>query len=92
MQLNHKQVHDSQWQAYKRLESIPEFVPDPRIPEVRSVLGLGWLWRGLLHLLVDELVAEQQVEYLERCWELDVSGQSEKSPSNSLHRLWVLMD
>lgn len=90
--LSHSSIHDSQWQAYKRLEAIPDFVRDPRIPEFRSIFGLGRLWRGLLHLLVDELVDEQQVEYLERCWALDVSGQSKKSPDHSLHRLWILME
>jgi hypothetical protein len=59
------QLSDLKWQTYQRLEMLP-----PQM--VRSVpiftFGLRQIWRGLLGLLVAELVdKEQQVDYLEHC-------------------------
>jgi hypothetical protein len=89
--LSHQSDSESQWQAYQRLELIPDSVSQPTLAATTPTWGLGWLWRGLLHLLMDELVVEQQVEYLERCWYHNASEQKHDS-RNTLQRLWVLME
>lgn len=81
-----------QWQTYKQLELIPDSVPNPYASGSAFTFGLSLAWRSLLSLLMDELVDEQQVEYIERCWTLNEFGQGDKSPSSPLQRLWVLMN
>jgi hypothetical protein len=63
--------NDSRWQFYKRLELLSDSTPNPDQTIFKINLGLAFVWRSLLSLLVDELVNEQRVEYLERCWMLD---------------------
>lgn len=79
----------SQWQLYKQLELIPDSVPNP---QTHSKLGLSWVWRSLIELLIDELIDEQEVDYLERCWTLEESEAVQQSPSKTLQRLWILMN
>jgi len=87
----HQPVDDAQWHNYKQLELISESVPNPSTHRNPIRTGLNIAWRSLLALLVDELIEEQQVEYLERCWSLNELGERERS-SSSLHRLWALME
>jgi hypothetical protein len=57
-------TNDSQWTAYRQLEQIRDSVPNPNRRTNRLASCLNPVWRSLLALLMDELVAEQQVEYL----------------------------
>ena len=84
-------TNNAQWQTYKHLELIPDSVPNPDASVSAFTFGLNLAWRSLLSLLMDELVDEQQVEYIERCWALNESGQR-ANPSSPLQRLWVLMN
>jgi len=83
---------DAKWRTYKHLELIPESVSNPSHPPHPLVSGLNVFWRPLLALLIEELVAEQRIEYLSRCWLLDEFNQPGPSLPNSLRRLWVLME
>ncbi|WNZ24931.1 hypothetical protein HJG54_20135 [Leptolyngbya sp. NK1-12] len=87
--LDQGSILDCQWQRYRQLELLPESVPNPYL---ENTFGLGWLWRGFVKALVDELIEEQQVDYLNRCWSLDEFGEAEASPPHSLQRLWKLMN
>lgn len=78
----------TQWQEYCRLEGLPETAPHPYRRSLEFTFGLRRFWKGLLSLLVDELVEEQRVDYLERCW----SDPSASSKTKSLKQLCVLMD
>lgn len=81
-----------QWQTYQQLELIPGAVPRP-VTSALSTLGLNWVWRSLIALLVDELVTtEQQIAYLDRCWAAPDLEQPEASGVRTLKRLWLLMD
>lgn len=90
--LNPSLKNSSQWNVYKRLELIPESVSQPADRPSHFISGLNLLWRPLLGLLIEELVEEQRVEYLDRCWSLNEFGKGEKSPTNSLQRFWVLIN
>ncbi|WP_143467486.1 hypothetical protein [Leptolyngbya ohadii] len=87
----HRTVDESRWHLYKQLELLPASVPNPANKDNPFAIGLNALWRPLLGLLMDELVEEQQVEYLDRCWALNEWGEDQNSAS-SLRRLWVLME
>ncbi|WP_421659441.1 hypothetical protein [Leptothermofonsia sp. ETS-13] len=92
--LNRHQADRDRWHLYKKLELIPDAVnyTHSNVSNVSYLPVFSWFWRWMLQLLVDELVdQEQQVEYLERCGLLDIFGKSDKSPSSSLQRLWLLM-
>jgi len=67
--LNRNLEASQQWQSYKQLELVPDSTPAPQPSKID--LGIPFLWRSLLSLLIDELVDEQRVEYLERCWTVD---------------------
>lgn len=90
--LNHRLTQRSQWAVYQQLEQIPETVDNPADGANPVISGLNLLWRPFLALLIDELIEEQRVEYLDRCWSLNEFGQGERSSSSSLQRLWVLMN
>lgn len=79
-----------QWQVYRQLELISDSVPKPDTNSFK--FGLNFLWRGLLNLLAEELVDEQRVEYLDRCWARDETDLAKPSPTTTLQRLWVLME
>ncbi|MGB3536422.1 MAG: hypothetical protein WBA13_23245 [Microcoleaceae cyanobacterium] len=88
--MTHKSIKcatDSAWETYKRLEGLPTDLPQPPSPHV--TLGTQYLWRKLLDLLADELVYDQQVEFLERCWLQDYSFCQKPV---SLQQLWTLMN
>jgi hypothetical protein len=89
--LRHNITNGDRWQTYKQLELIPDTVLKSSPNKPRFLFGLGIAWQTLLSLLVDELVEEQQIEYLERCWQLDF-GQNKQSNSSFLRKLWMLMD
>jgi hypothetical protein len=78
------------WHIYRRLELISDSVPEPHSSAFK--FGLGFLWRGLLSLLAAELVDEQRVEYLDRCWARDETELMHQSPTATLQRLWTLME
>jgi hypothetical protein len=60
------------WQRYKELEILPDFIPDPSIEAGTFMYPLREAWRILLNVLADELVYEQQIEFLERCLAQDL--------------------
>ena len=87
----HNTTSGSQWDAYQELELIPS----GSNPAHRKHSFTSWLnvvWRPLLALLIDELVEEQRVEYLDRCWSLQASDDGNRSTTNSLQRFWNLID
>lgn len=83
---------NSQWRTYQQLELIPGTIANPAHQTNPLTSTLNLLWRPLLGLLMDELVEEQQVEYLDRCWSLNKFGEQEQSVSNSLQRFWTLIN
>lgn len=85
------EINYQKWKAYKRLELIPEIVPSLNSNQIAIRLGFDRAWRLLITLLLDELVIEQQVEYLDRCWALNNLEESQRSPSKTLQRLLTLM-
>jgi hypothetical protein len=90
--IHRKTTNKFQWQAYKELELIPDFLPYPQVNKPSFAFGLEEVWRLLIIALTQELVYEQQVEYLERCWMLDVFEPDNAAITNMLHRLWALME
>jgi hypothetical protein len=88
----HNPVNNTQWNRYRQLELLPNTVPNPASYRNPLTFGLNVVWRSLLALLIDELVEEQRVEYLERCWSLNEFGEGDQSSSNSLQRFWVLIE
>ncbi|MBD2313658.1 hypothetical protein H6G20_18480 [Desertifilum sp. FACHB-1129] len=90
--ISHNPTQGYHWQLYKRLELISSRVPDPRRSRLQLKWGVDLAWRSLLNLLVDELIEEQQVEYLERCWALDESKETQASLTQAVKRLWRLME
>ncbi len=88
MKPNTSVTTQSQWQEYCRLEGLPETSPHPYLESPKFTFGLRRFWKGLLSLLVDELVEDQRIDYLERCW----SDSSALSRTRSLKQLCVLMD
>lgn len=81
----------AQWRTYQQLELIPETIPNPAEQANPLASTLNLLWRPLLGLLIDELIEEQRVEYLDRCWALNQFDE-EQSVSNSLQRFWTLIN
>jgi hypothetical protein len=79
--LNHDSGSGHQWQSYKQLELLSDLTPAP-VPS-RVNLGIPFLWRSLLSILMDELVHEQRVDYLERCWMAD-----QAYPGSPIRRPW----
>jgi hypothetical protein len=89
---NRSLTHSAQWQAYRQLELIPDSVPNPAEQTHYLAAGLNPFWRKLLALLIDELVEEQRVEYLDRCWSLTEYDLKEQAASSTLQRLWFLIN
>lgn len=82
-----------QWKVYQQLELIPETIPDPARQSNPLVSGLNsFLWRPLLALLMEELILEQQMEYLERCWFLNQLDEQQQPLAHSLQRFWSLIN
>lgn len=82
----------SQWRSYQQLELIPEMISNPVDRANPFTSALNKLWRPLLNLLMDELVEEQRVEYLDRCWALDEFDEADPLSSKSLQRFWTLIN
>lgn len=80
----------NQWQLYKQLELIPDSVSQSPTKQTVVVFPLKIVWRVLINALANELVYEQQVEYLERCL---AQSQTELHPTNNTwHSLWNLIE
>lgn len=81
------------WKIYRELELIPVSVSDPRTNKPTFTFGLDRMWRLLIIKLTQELVYyDQQVEYLERCWTVEQFEPDGNTDSNTLQRLWRLMN
>jgi hypothetical protein len=78
----HNISNSDRWQNYQQLELIPDTVSKPDSNRLRFWFGLDLAWQILLSLLADELVEEQQIEYLEH----------KRDNSSSLQKLWKLMN
>ncbi|MBE9181417.1 hypothetical protein IQ268_22910 [Oculatella sp. LEGE 06141] len=89
---HHTATTPSQWHLYKQLELIPESVQIPHNAMWNFTFGLRQTWRWLLIVLTYELIDEQQVDYLERCWALNETIEENDSPVGTLQRLWTLME
>lgn len=89
--LSHNLTNDSQWQNYKQLELIPNSAKNPYNTSPSFLFGFAIAWRKLISLLMDELVEEQKIEYLERCWFLEQFAEQKESPSKSLQRFLTLL-
>ena len=76
------------WEAYKQLELVPDTIDNPNSHRGGFKFGIDRVWRTLIALLVDELVTEQQVDYLDRCWDAD---EKDRSPSKMLQRFLTLI-
>lgn len=85
---NNTSVDRDRWEAYKQLELISDRIDNPDRYRGGFKFGIDRVWRTLLGLLMDELVTEQQVEYLDRCWDDDVK---DRSPSKTLQRFLTLI-
>ena len=71
---------------------IPNSVPNPHANKLSFRFGLDLAWRLLVVALTQELVCEQQVEYLERCWTENRFEPHDNKGSNTLQKLWTLMN
>lgn len=80
----------SQWQDYQEFELIPYGSDQSQRKHFASWLNA--VWRPLLGLLMDELVAEQRVDYLKRCWSLNESDRANRLTATSLQRFWDLIN
>jgi hypothetical protein len=61
----------TQWQDYRELELIPDSVPPPDIPQAPIVRWLYDNCQALYNNLTCSLSADQPVDYLEQCFQLD---------------------
>lgn len=82
-------IDRDRWEAYKQLELVPDSIDNPDRHRGGFKFGIDRVWRTLLGLLIDELVSEQQVEYLDRCWNVDAK---DRSPSKTLQRFLTLIN
>lgn len=86
----HRNINEkSLWENYKELELIPNSISEPSARKTFS-FGIDRVWRVLIVALTQELVYEQQVEYIQRCWERDYLGS--ENDNNSWQQLWTLMN
>jgi hypothetical protein len=91
--LHRNTTETSRWETYKTLELIPDAVPNPYQQKPTFTFGLDQAWRILITVLTQELVYyEQQISYLERCLAASEFEAEKKPSSNSLQKLWMLMD
>lgn len=93
MKFTHRNAKEkSCWQTYKVLELIPDAVPNPQVNRLNFGFGLDQAWRLLIVALTQELVYEQQIEYLERCWAVKWFEPDANTGSKTLQKLWTLMN
>jgi hypothetical protein len=76
------------WEAYKQLELVPDTLARSESHRGGFKFGIDRVWRTFLGLLVDELVTEQQIDYLDRCWD---ANEKDRSPSKTLQRFLTLI-
>jgi hypothetical protein len=88
---NERSTSQAQWQTYSQLELLPHYSQSRVQAGSLSLLGLGWIWRHFIRLLIAELVEEQRQEYLDRCFSQDLAREELQSPTQSLKRLLWLM-
>ena len=85
---HHNSAKKSHWQTYKALELIPDSTPNPQANKRSFAFGLDHLWRLVLVALTEEMLDEQQVEHLERCWALNADELLTTVNANGWCRLW----
>jgi hypothetical protein len=78
------------WQLYKKLECLPEGLPEPSAEAEVLTFPLRTAWRVLIDLLAQELIYEQKVEFLERCLEQDIVNLT--ASKNFWCNFWKLLD
>lgn len=83
--------YGADWTLHHGDRLAPECSRKDTVAFHHAHFGIGAVWHLLVKLLVDELVAEQRVEYLHRCWLLSTSQNEGKSLSVTLKRLFTLM-
>lgn len=83
---------NTQWQAYKALELIPESATEPKANWLANTLLLSQLWRSLLNALTQEHFHEQRREYFERCWAIDYADPYTTKHIDQFKKLLTLMD
>jgi hypothetical protein len=81
-------IDRDRWKAYKQLELVPDEIDNSDRHGGSFKFGIDKVWRTLITLLVDELVTEQQIDYLDRCWGVD---RKDRSPSKTLQRFLTLI-
>ena len=81
-------IDRDRWEAYKQLELVPDPIDNPDRHRGGFKFGIDLVWRTLLGLLVDELVTEQQIDYLDRCWE---AHEGDRSAAKTLKRFLTLI-
>jgi hypothetical protein len=87
---NEIEIDRYQWEAYKQLELLPD-VERPNHHHAPFKFGIERVWRTLISLLLDELVIEQKIDYLDRCWGSNDLGDGKRSPSQTLQRFLTLI-
>ncbi len=91
MKFLHRNITEkTQWENYKELELLPHSIPEPQAHKQAFAFGLERVWKVLIVALTRELVYEQQVEYLQRCWNCDRLGA--ESDNDTWQQLWTLMN
>ena len=81
-------IDRDRWEVYKQLELVPDAIDNPDRHRGGFKFGIDLVWRTLLGLLVDELVTEQQIDYLDRCWE---AHEGDRSAAKTLKRFLTLI-
>ncbi len=66
LERNKAEIDRDRWETYKQLELVPDSIDNPAHNRGGFKFGIDRVWRTLLGLLMDELVPDQQVEYLDR--------------------------
>ncbi|AFY92139.1 hypothetical protein [Chamaesiphon minutus] len=82
------EIDRDRWETYKQLELVPDEIDNPACHRGGFKFGIDRVWRTLIALLVDELVTEQQIDYLDRCWDVN---ERDRSPSKTLQRFLTLI-
>ncbi|PSF37665.1 hypothetical protein C7H19_08915 [Aphanothece hegewaldii CCALA 016] len=77
------------WQLYKELECLPQSIPEPTAEAAVLTFPLREAWKVLMNVLAQELVYEQQIEFLERCLDHELE---ENQPNNFWGKFLKLID
>jgi hypothetical protein len=84
-----KKSNISQWKIYAELEEIPSAVKPPQTDSSNLTSALAGAWRSLLTTFCQELLYEQQVDYLERCMTLSQSPHAKSTSLNQFQKLFL---